>query len=258
MKEETETAEVLGAVIGLDETRIAARLAERKQSSYGDWFDNLDNSCLSAQSSMLLLTKCGAGKLNSLSRVTLPAAFQQHAVDIDQRIFKSATAKLGIKAHAAAHLQLSLPARAGGWGLTRYHAHHRINYFSSLSICILHDSLGTFEELDADQIASIDTMLATLNEELDARRRRRGGESAQRLGCTVGVHYRQQGSAWWRRPRFASATRSADQGSGQGLTQPRAQARVSTDSRHTGPPTHQVSVAQHQAQQQLGHVAAAC
>jgi hypothetical protein len=162
----TGTAEILKSFIG-DHALIDERLNLHADKYYNNWFNNIDNTALPVQHSMLLLKYCGVPKLNYLSRVTPPPAFASTARLVDNRVMKSAFQKLDVLNDDNSEKQLSLPLKMGGWALYSYQQRHRVNYISSLSFAIKLDETNTFNHLSLKQRQDITQYLTEINTQLE-------------------------------------------------------------------------------------------
>lgn len=151
---------ILGAPIGRDNHQISAALSQilKLQSTdplrhpnikfslgtHRPFFDALLSPDLPIQHSYLLTRFCGVPKLGYLSRVVRPSVLRNYAKLFEDELFDTAIRKLDISPSSApnarilneAAMQLRLPQRLGGFGLTPVTMIIDVAYVSSLAATI--------------------------------------------------------------------------------------------------------------------------
>ena len=120
----TEWVEVVGAVIGRDESAIRAGVAATLGTDNGSaaFFARMQLDELKVQSAMLILRHCGVPKMNYAWRCTPPPCIAQQTDVFDELVLATAKAKLLLHddetQRQATVERLRAPLRHGGFGLT--------------------------------------------------------------------------------------------------------------------------------------------
>jgi len=138
---------ILGAPVAKDDD-TAKKLLKQTLKSQTPLFESLKSPYMTIQETMLLLRLCGIPKLNFLLRVCRPSIMKDVAKTIHAQIIDIALQKLELTRSSAladfdwdkAKLQLQLPLKAGGMGLTNLEKLSDIAYYSSLAHAVEHTS----------------------------------------------------------------------------------------------------------------------
>ncbi len=115
----TESIPALGSIVSRDPNIISAWLIDQIKEHHGPFFKALLDSRLPTQHAFILLRTCMVPRMNYWTRTTSPSTLAPAAQLFDQMVQDTFLQRINLTAVSdAARVQLSLPVRDGGFGLS--------------------------------------------------------------------------------------------------------------------------------------------